>query len=103
MRVTAWLRTEGWHMPSASRAVAARFRRFVYKHLDRPVPVTRICRALKVSERTLRAYCVQHLGMSPKQYHDLRRMQRVRQRLRIANPAKATVAAIAAQHGFRQL
>jgi transcriptional regulator GlxA family with amidase domain len=90
-------------MPSVGRAVVQRFRQFVGQHLDRPVAVTRICRVLRVSERILRAYCVQHLEMSPKQYHDRRRMERVRQRLQMANPAKTTVAAIATQHGFRQL
>jgi AraC-like DNA-binding protein len=90
-------------MSTMSRAVVARFRRFVNQHLDRPVAVPQMCRILKVNERTLRVYCAQHLGMSPKQYHALRRMQRVRQRLRAANPAKVTVAEIATRHGFRQL
>jgi AraC family ethanolamine operon transcriptional activator len=90
-------------MPSVGRAVVQRFRQFVDQHLDQPVAVTRICRALRVNERTLRAYCAQHLGMSPKQYHDQRRMERVRQCLLMANPTKTTVSAIATQHGFRQL
>jgi AraC-like DNA-binding protein len=90
-------------MPSVGRAVVARFRQFVGQHLDQPVEMERLCRVLHVNERTLRFYCAQHLGMSPKQYHDLRRMERVRQRLRMANPAKTTVSEIAIQHGFRQL
>jgi methylphosphotriester-DNA--protein-cysteine methyltransferase len=56
-----------------------------------------------VNERSLRAYCARHIGMSPKHYQELRRMQIVREQLRAADPARTTVAAIATRRGIRHL
>ncbi len=46
-----------------------RFHRLIEEHLDRPVYVPEICRAIQVSERTLRICCQEQLGRSPKQYY----------------------------------
>jgi AraC-like DNA-binding protein len=59
-----------------------------------------IAAALGVSERLLRQCCAACLGMSPAAYRRRRRMQEVRRALRRGDGA-ATVAAIAARHGFR--
>src|SRR3954453_7370034 len=86
-----------------SQDAVARFQRFIERHLSQPLRLSKICWALRLPERTLRAYCAQHIGMGPKQYLELRRMQTVREQLRAADPERETVAAIATRCGFRQL
>ncbi len=62
-----------------------------------------LCIALGVPERSLRASCAQHLGMSPMSYLRLRRMKLVRHALRSARPANSGVAELARRHGFTNL
>jgi AraC-like DNA-binding protein len=59
-----------------------------------------LCTALDVPERTLRASCVQHLGMGPMRYLRLRKMKLVRHALRSARPADSGVAELARRYGF---
>ena len=68
-----------------------------------PLYVLEICRAIRVSERTLRASCQEHLGMSPKRYLLLRRMALARRALREASAHTASVTDVATRYGFWEL
>jgi transcriptional regulator GlxA family with amidase domain len=70
---------------------------------DRTLYVAEICAATSASDRTLRACCHEHLGMSPTRYLWLRRMHLARRALRIADPAAMTVTEIATSYGFWEL
>ena len=65
--------------------------------------VREICAALKVSDRTLRGVCEEHLGQSPSSYLRLRRMRQVHRALRSEKPDAATVAEVARSYGVRSL
>ena len=83
-------------------AIMRRFRQIVEEHLDEPLYVPELCKAIGASERTLRACCEETLGMGPKRYLLLRRMHMVRRALREAPPGTATVTEIATRYGFWQ-
>ncbi len=84
-------------------AIMQRFRAIVAASGDRPVYTTELCAAIGVSDRTLEICCREHLGMSPQKYLRLRRMQRVRRALALADPTSETVTAIATALGFWEL
>jgi AraC-like DNA-binding protein len=83
--------------------VMRRFRRVLEENADQPIYIPEICRAVRVSERTLRACCQEHLGMSPKRYLLLRRMHMARRALRDRARTATTVTEVATQYGFWQL
>jgi AraC-like DNA-binding protein len=83
-------------------AIMRRFRTAVAENPDQPLYIPELCKAIGVSDRTLRVCCQEHLGMSPKQYLLLRRMHLARRTLRNSAPTATTVTEIAAQHGFWQ-
>ena len=70
---------------------------------DRTLYVAELCRAAGASERTLRACCQEHLGMSPTRYLWLRRMHLARRALRMADPAATSVTEVATSYGFWEL
>lgn len=80
-----------------------RFEEFLEANPDRPIYLVEICAALAVSERTLRGYCEEHLGMGPIRYLAFRRMHLVRRELMRADPSETNVAKIAIDHGFWEL
>jgi AraC-like DNA-binding protein len=82
--------------------VMRRFRRMLEENPEQLLYIPEICKAIRVSERTLRICCQEHLGMSPKRYLVLRRMHLARRALRAAAP-DATVTEIATRYGFWQL
>jgi AraC-like DNA-binding protein len=83
--------------------VMARFEDALAAHSGRQRPLPELCAAIGVPERTLRARCADVLGMSPSRYLLLRRLNLVRAALRQVDPATATVAQQARQHGFSEL
>src|SRR5258708_2341142 len=83
--------------------IVARFEEFLEANPDQPLYLTEICAAIGVAERTLRAACVEHLGMGPIRYLSLRRMHLVRRALLRADPSTATVTRLATDHGFWEL
>ncbi len=83
--------------------VMRRFHRVVEENPEEPLYIPEICKVIRVSERTLRACCQEHLGMSPKQYLMLRRMRLVHRALRAAAPGAATVTDLATRYGFWDL
>jgi AraC-like DNA-binding protein len=88
---------------SAQRRHALIMRRFhamIEEHIDQALYVPEICRAIGVSERTLRTCCLEELGMSPKYYLLNRRMRFARRDLRRAGPTATTVTEVATRYGF---
>lgn len=83
--------------------VMRRFRRVLEENSEQPLFIPEICKAIRVSERTLRVCCQQHLGMSPKRYLLLQRMHLARQALRPAAAEAGAVTDLATRYGFWQL
>ena len=91
---------------SAYRRHAAILRRLedvVEANSDRTLYVAELCKAVGASDRSLRACCQEHLGMSPMRYLWLRRMYLAHRALRMADPAAASVTEIATNYGFWEL
>jgi methylphosphotriester-DNA--protein-cysteine methyltransferase len=83
--------------------VMRRFRRVVEENPEQPLYISGVCKAIRVSERTLRMCCQEHLRMGPKRYLLLRRMHLAQQALRRAAPDATSVTDIATRFGFWQL
>jgi AraC-like DNA-binding protein len=83
--------------------VMRRFRRVVEEYPEEPLYIPEICKAIRVSERTLRMCCQEHLGMAPKRYLLLRRMHLVRRALRQTAIDETSVTDIATRYGFWHL
>jgi AraC-like DNA-binding protein len=83
--------------------VMRRFRGVVEESPEEPLYVPEICKAIRVSDRTLRLCCQEHLGMGPKRYLLLRRMHLARQALRQAATDETSVTDIATRYGFWHL
>ena len=84
-------------------AVMARFEDWLQANLPRPVYLLEACTAVGASERTLRACCQEHLGVSPTKYLWLRRMHLARATLLCASATETTVTTIATSLGFWHL
>jgi len=69
----------------------------------RPVHVSEICAHLNVSRRTLHRAFFEVLGLGPITYLRHKRLCAIHSVLRDSNPATATVAQVAVQHGFIEL
>ena len=80
--------------------IMRRFRRTLDENPDRALYIPEICAAVGVPERTLRLCCQEHLGMGPKKYLMLRRINLAQRALRTAVPDVTTVTEIATQYGF---
>jgi AraC-like DNA-binding protein len=93
--------------PSSTRLrhadIMARLEQVLAAHDDKPLPVAKLCAAIGVPERTLRACCADLMGMSPVRYARLRRLNLVRSALLRANPNAANVTTVARQYGFSEL
>ena len=80
--------------------IIRRFRRLLEDNSERALYIPEICAAIGVPDRTLRMCCQEHLGMSPKQYLLLRRMNLANRALRGGVPAEITVTEVATRFGF---
>jgi AraC-like DNA-binding protein len=83
-------------------AIMRRFRTAVEENPDQPLYIPELCAVIGVADRTLRVCCQEQLGMSPKRYLLVRRMNLARQALRAGSSGATTVTEIAAQFGFWQ-
>jgi AraC-like DNA-binding protein len=83
--------------------VMRRFHRVVEENPKQPLYIPEICKAIRVSSRTLQACCQEHLGMGPKHYLLLRRMHLARRALREAATDATSVTDVATRYGFWQL
>ena len=80
--------------------IMRRFRRVLEENPGQPLYIAEICKAIGVSDRTLRVCCQEQLGMGPKHYLLLRRLHLARQALREVSTGAATVTEIATGYGF---
>jgi AraC-like DNA-binding protein len=85
------------------RTIISRFEEFLEIRCEQPVYLVDICKAIGVSERTLRAACQDQFGMSPTRYLWLRRMYLARRRLAEAAGAAISVTEVAMANGFWEL
>jgi len=83
--------------------VMKRFRAQMEAHPDQALHLPELCKALGVSDGTLRTCCHEALGMSPLRYLWLRRMHLARRALGRAAAATVTVSEIATAQGFWEL
>ncbi len=92
------------HEDTASRrrhnAIIERFRALAEENAEQSLYLSDVCSAIGVTHRTLHVCCQEHLGMGPKRYLMLRRMDLARQALLVAAAAETTVTRIATQFGF---
>lgn len=80
--------------------VMRRFEEALEANGERPLYIPELCAQLGVSDRTLRAQCQEHLGMSPHHYLWLRRMHLARRALGLADGTRKSVTEIALDHGL---
>jgi len=80
--------------------IMRRFRRVVEENPDQPLYIPELCKAIGVSERTLRVCCQEQLRVGPKRYLLLRRLHLARHALRRGLPDTSTVTEIATRYGF---
>jgi AraC-like DNA-binding protein len=83
-------------------AIMRRFQTVLESDPGRPLYVLEVAKAIGVSVRTLSICCQELLGMGPKHYLTLRRLNLARQALYIADPRETTVTDVATQFGFWQ-
>lgn len=69
--------------------------------IQRMPSISEVCAALAVSQSALEKACRAHLGMGPRRYIALRRLQNARRALRAADPETTRVCTVAGQFGFR--
>jgi AraC family ethanolamine operon transcriptional activator len=75
----------------------------VRANLDMPIPISRLCRVVGVSERGLRNAFYEVHGMGPKRWIMAERLQGVQVALREPRGIAITVTEVATDHGFYQL
>jgi AraC-like DNA-binding protein len=83
--------------------VMQRFEQMLEARQDESLYVTDVCADIGVSERTLRLYCQEQLGMGPHRYLWIRRMNLARRALALADATSKTVTEVANDHGFGEL
>jgi len=88
---------------SGRTSVMRRFEDVLNANPNTPLYLPEVCARIGVSDRTLRLYCVDHLGVSPHHYLWLRRMNLARFALARADPDAMTVTGIAMEFGFGEL
>lgn len=76
---------------------------YLQRHPGRPVYVAELCLALQLPLRSLERACHEVVGMGPRRYLWLRRLNLARRSLMEAVPSETTVAHIALAHGFSEL
>jgi AraC-like DNA-binding protein len=82
--------------------IMRRFHRAIERHLDEPLCIPELCKEIGTSLRTLNACCQEHLGMGPKRYLLLRRLNLFRRALRAGSRGETTVTETATRYGFWQ-
>jgi transcriptional regulator GlxA family with amidase domain len=93
-----------WPEENASRReIVERVEAYVRAHCEGPVPLSRLCRIVGLSERGLRNAFYSIRGTSPKRCILAQRLRRVRETLSDASTAATTVTDIATLYGFYEL
>jgi AraC-like DNA-binding protein len=91
------------HGSGRHTTIISKLEAFLGSQQERPLYVADLCRAVGVSERTLRICFHEHFGIGPIRYLWLRRMHQAREALLRAGPQDASVTDIAMDHGFWEL
>jgi transcriptional regulator GlxA family with amidase domain len=107
MTIHRWV-TTGAEMPAAqagtcSRALVERAETLALADLDQPLHISALCRALAVSERTLRKAFHRTHGVPPCRHLRMLRLSQARHALLSANGNLVTVTEIATGFGFVEL
>lgn len=89
--------------PSQRQALVNRARDFVAAHPDDVLSVAQIAQGVGVTTRMLEYSFADIMGMSPKEYLRMIRLNAARRALRSADPRHTTIAEIAMDHGFWHL
>jgi AraC-like DNA-binding protein len=84
-------------------AIMRRFEQVLEANEDEPLYIPEICAQIGVTDRMLRLYCQEHLGMGPYRYLWLRRMHLARRTLALADARARAVTEIANDYGFGEL
>lgn len=87
----------------ARKIVVERAREFMRNHIEEPITVADLCVELRVSRRTLQYSFQDVLKLNPVKFLRALRLNGVRRALKQADPARDTVADIAARWGFWHL
>ncbi len=80
--------------------IMRRFHTVLDEHPEEAIYIPDLCAAVGVPQRTLHLCCVENLGIGPKRYLTLRRMNLARRDLRSAGAGATTVTQVAARFGF---
>ena len=83
--------------------VMRRLEKVLMANPEEPLYMAELSPQVSASYWTLRDCCLEYLGMSPKRYLWLRRMNLARRALRRANAGDKTVTEIASGYGFWEL
>jgi AraC-like DNA-binding protein len=83
--------------------IIARFEDVLAANSARQLQIPELCKAIGVSERTLRTCCANFLGMSPNRYLRLQHLNMVRAALRHVEAPSVTVSDLATRFGFWEL
>lgn len=86
--------------PPARIELVKATQRWLDDHPDQPLTLEDLCRVVYGSRRSLIQGFRDHLGMGPMAYLKLQRLHGARRSLLRADPAGATVLAVATHHGF---
>jgi AraC-like DNA-binding protein len=89
--------------PLAGTAIVRSVEGWVDGQSPETIHLSDLCRALRLSRRTLQRAFTETLGMGPARYLTLRRLAAVRATLRESDPAATTVTETAIRHGFWEL
>jgi AraC-like DNA-binding protein len=84
-------------------AVMRRFERALEAHEGESLFLSELCVEIGVSDRVLRRYCQERLGMGPRRYLWLRRMHMARRAMALADASTMNVTDIATAIGFFEL
>ena len=74
--------------------------RVIEEAIESPIPVTGLCKAADVSERTLRRMFHERFGISPKAYLNRIRLNGIRHNLKKSSPGEVKITDVAATWGF---
>src|SRR5262245_32314608 len=85
------------------RAIVALVEDYLHANRHAPPPVSRLCRAVGLSERALRNAFYDVHGVGPKRWMRDARLHDVHRALERASAGTATVTGIATAHGFYEL
>jgi transcriptional regulator GlxA family with amidase domain len=107
MTIHGWI-TNVAEMPvtrsnTSCRTLVVRAEQLALAELDEPLHISALCRALKVSERTLRKAFHKAHGAAPCRHLRMLRLSRARRALLSADGDRATVTEIATGFGFGEL